>query len=225
MEPTFLFLPCQWPPRRTMEGSSHRGKWRDLDPKLRSCVARLAATLWTLPDCTPAVFGLATRWNLGANPGGVATGSGRTRLDRLGAVECRFHQHPRHPACRRSAEKRGSQPQEPADHALGLSRGGFGSKLHVLTDGKGNLLQAILTRGNRNECPVLGPLLGSACCLHKRRPARLAGDKGYSSDVIRDGLVRCGVQPVIPMRENEHVKDRNRWGEFNKSAYKKRNVV
>jgi transposase len=53
----------------------------------------------------------------------------------------------------------------------------------------------------------------------------LAGDKGYSSDVIRDGLVRCGVQPVIPMRENEHVKDRNRWGEFNKSAYKKRNVV
>jgi transposase len=140
-------------------------------------------------------------------------------------VECRLHEHPRHPACRWSAEKGGSQPHEPPDHALGLSRGGFGSKLHVLTDGKGNLLQAILTRGNRNECPVLGPLLGSACRLHRRRPNRLAGDKGYSSDAIREGLVRCGIQPVIPMRENEHVKDRDRWGVFDKKAYKKRNVV
>jgi transposase len=140
-------------------------------------------------------------------------------------VERRFHEHPRHPARCWSAEKRGSQPQEPPDHALGLSRGGFGSKLHILTDGKGNLLQAILTRGNRNECPILGPLLGLACRLHKRRPKRLVGDKGYSSDAIRDGLVRCGIQPVIPMRDNEHVKDRDRWGEFDKKGYKKRNVV
>lgn len=107
-----------------------------------------------------------------------------------------------------------------------MSRGGFGSKLHVLTDGHGHVLQVIVTRGNRNECPVLGPLLGSAVRnLGGRRPQRLAGDKGYSSDAIRDGLVRCGIEPVIPMRDNEHVNDRDRWGPFDQRAYKQRNVV
>ena len=108
---------------------------------------------------------------------------------------------------------------------MGLSRGGFGSKLHVLTDGRGHVLQVIVTRGNRNECPILGPLFGSAVARHRRRPKRLAGDKGYSSDAIRDGLVACGIKPVIPMRDNEHVDDRDRWGTFDKRAYRKRNVV
>ena len=106
-----------------------------------------------------------------------------------------------------------------------MSRGGFGSKLHVMTDGVGNVLQVIVTRGNRNECPLLGPLLGSAVRNHRRRPARLAADKGYSADAIRDGLVGCGIEPVIPMRDNEHVNDRDRWGVFDKAAYRRRNVV
>ncbi len=120
-------------------------------------------------------------------------------------------------------------PGEPQDHALGVSRGGFGSKLHLLTDGRGNVLQVILTRGNRNECPTLGSLLGSACRNLRRRPARLAGDKGYSSDRIRDGLVACGIKPVISMRDSDHAKDRDacerRWGKFDKRAYRRRNVV
>jgi transposase len=121
-------------------------------------------------------------------------------------------------------------PHEPQDHALGLSRRGFGSKLHVMTDGCGNILQVIITRGNRNECPVLGPLLASTIRnCGGRRPKRLAGDKGFSADRIRDGLVAGGIQPLIPMRDTEHVKDRadceKRWGVFDKVAYKARNVV
>ena len=95
----------------------------------------------------------------------------------------------------------------------------------MLTDGRGNVLQVIVTRGNRNECPVLGPLLGSAVANTGRRPGKLAGDKGYSSDKIRDGLVACGIEPVIPMRDTEHVGDRDRWGTFDKAAYRGRNVV
>jgi transposase len=96
----------------------------------------------------------------------------------------------------------------------------------VLTDGRGNVLQVVLTRGNRNECRVLGPLLGSAVANNGgRRPKKLAGDKGYSSDRIRDGLVACGIKPVIPMRDNEHPRDRDRWGRFDKKAYRRRNVV
>jgi transposase len=96
----------------------------------------------------------------------------------------------------------------------------------VLTGGRGNVLQVIATRGNRNACPVLGPLLGSAVRhLGGRRPARLAADKGYSADRVRDGLVGCGIEPVIPMRDNEHVGDRDRWGTFDTAAYRQRNVV
>ena len=39
---------------------------------------------------------------------------------------------------KRSSRQR--QPGEPADHALGRSRGGFGSKFHLVTDGKGTPL-------------------------------------------------------------------------------------
>jgi transposase len=96
----------------------------------------------------------------------------------------------------------------------------------VLTDGNGSVLQVVLTRGNRNECPVLGPLLAGALANNPgRRPEKLACDKGYSADRIRDGLVACGIGPVIPMRANEHVNDRDRWGPFDKEAYKRRNVV
>jgi transposase len=87
------------------------------------------------------------------------------------------------------------------------------------------VLQVILTRGNRNESPILGPLLGSTCRLNDRRPKRLVGDKGYTSDRTRDGLIAVGIQPVIPWRSHEHVNDRDRWGTFDHEAYKKRNVI
>jgi len=131
------------------------------------------------------------------------------------------------PATRRGLVKKGADTDEPADHGLGQSRGGFGSKLHVMTDGNGNVLQAVLTRGNRNECPVLGPLLASALRNSAgRRPRRLAADKGYSADRIRLGLRAAGIEPVIPMRHNEHVRDREeKFGPFDKRAYRGRNVV
>jgi transposase len=89
------------------------------------------------------------------------------------------------------------------------------------------VLQVIVTRGNRNECPVVGPLVGSTLLnTGGRWPKRIAGDKGYSSDKIRLWLKGRGVEAVIPMRDNEHVNDRKQWQPtFNKRAYKKRNVV
>jgi transposase len=84
----------------------------------------------------------------------------------------------------------------------------------------------VLTRGNRNECKAVGTLVGSAVMnLGGRWPKRLAGDKGYSSDKVRRWLAGRRVRAVIPMRENEHVKDRDAWPRFDKRAYRKRNVV
>jgi IS5 family transposase len=116
-------------------------------------------------------------------------------------------------------EKKGVDTDEPADHGLGLCRGGFGSKLHVMTDGNGHVLQIVLTRGNRNEVPVLGPLLAATVSRHRRRPGKLAADKGYSADRIRRNLLALGIKPVIPMRHNEHVRDRReQFGTFDKQA-------
>lgn len=96
----------------------------------------------------------------------------------------------------------------------------------MLTDGRGNVLQVLLTRGNRNECKAVGPLVGSAVMnLGGRWPKRLAGDKGYSSDKVRRWLASRRVRAVIPMRDTEHVNDRDAWPRFDKRAYRKRNVV
>ena len=95
-----------------------------------------------------------------------------------------------------------------------------------MTDGRGNVLQAVVTRGNRNEIPVLGPLLaGAVANAGGRRPERLACDKGYSADRVRERLPALGIGAVIPMRHNEHVGEKDRFGRFDKEAYRGRNVV
>jgi len=52
---------------------------------------------------------------------------------------------------------------QPADHALGRSRGGFGTKIHLVTDGRGLPLALHLTGGQRQECEVLEPVLDAIC--------------------------------------------------------------
>ncbi|PJF33852.1 MAG: IS5/IS1182 family transposase, partial [Phototrophicales bacterium] len=41
----------------------------------------------------------------------------------------------------------------PEDHALGRSRGGFTTKIHITVDGLGNPLQFLLTPGHANDSP------------------------------------------------------------------------
>jgi transposase len=116
---------------------------------------------------------------------------------------------------------------EPADHALGLSHGGIGTKLHLATEGRGLPLGFVLTAGNRNECPTFDALMSVAKRWRARCrwPRKLAADKGYSSDRLRLWLRKRRIAVVIPMRDNEHVSDRDCFGRFDKRAYRKRNVV
>ncbi len=51
----------------------------------------------------------------------------------------------------------------------------------------------------------------------------LGGDKGYRADWIDEFLLKLGITPVIPSKENE---DRDaRPVEFDRDAYKRRNIV
>ncbi|WP_433594672.1 transposase [Nocardia sp. CA-145437] len=48
---------------------------------------------------------------------------------------------------------------EPADHAIGRSRGGLTTKIHLATDGAGRGLAVLLTPGQTNDSPLLPQLL------------------------------------------------------------------
>ena len=107
--------------------------------------------------------------------------------------------------------------------ALGRSRGGYSTKLHLLTDGQGIPLGVIATPGQRNEGPEFENVM-NACLINTfrkaNRPEALAADKAYSSKAIRDYIAKREIEDVIPTRSNE-IRDSN----FDKVKYKKRNVV
>ncbi|WP_430381364.1 transposase [Streptomyces arenae] len=66
------------------------------------------------------------------------------------------------------------RPDEPDDHALGRSRGGLTTKIHLACDGRGRPLAVMLTAGQRHDGVCARPLLerirGS---LQRRSPSRV----------------------------------------------------
>jgi len=116
--------------------------------------------------------------------------------------------------------------EEPADHALGYSRGGFGTKFHLLTDSNGIPLHVELSAGQAHESRFAERVLDGVRIRRPRtgrprqRPRRLAGDKAYSSKRIRNWLRRRHIVPVIPTRADEVPNHR-----FDRVAYRRRNVV
>jgi transposase len=112
---------------------------------------------------------------------------------------------------------------------LGRSRGGFGSKIHILVDGYGTPLEAEVTAGQVHDSQRLEPVLKKVRVKQKRgrprsRPKRLAGDKGYSSGTIRSFLKDRGIEPIIPHKDNEKARH-DPEVEFDKETYKRRSVV
>jgi transposase len=117
-----------------------------------------------------------------------------------------------------------AQLQEPAKQALGRSRGGFGTKVHLLVTDSGSVLGIHVTPGQQHEATVFEPLLRRVL-LRRRRgepywPAKLAADKGYSYPHIRRWARRRHIEAVIPTR-----KDQPRQESFDKASYRKRNRI
>jgi transposase len=54
---------------------------------------------------------------------------------------------------------RSAQLEEPQKHALGFSRGGFGTKVHLLVTDRGIVLGIYVTPGQQHESTVFKPLL------------------------------------------------------------------
>jgi transposase len=117
-----------------------------------------------------------------------------------------------------------TQVQEPADHALGYSRGGYGTKVHLLCEEHGLPLGIYLTPGQRHESKAFEPLLEhDAVGLEESEPPwpeQMAGDKGYSYPEIREWLKEHDIEAVIPTR-----KDQAPLESFDSETYRERNWI
>jgi transposase len=130
----------------------------------------------------------------------------------------RAHQH--------AAGAIGGQEHE----ALGRSRGGFSTKVHLRAEGGGKPLAVVLSGGERHESRYLGALLAGGRVRRRAqgrprsRPRRLVGDRGYSYPTVRRMLARQHIRAVIPRRRDQRPYDR-RYAPFDRVAYRARNRV
>ena len=121
----------------------------------------------------------------------------------------------------------GAQEGEPT---LGRSRGGFGTKVHVLTSGCGQVLAFWITCGQRHETRAFIPLLNKVWLQDpetglKVKPQKLAGDKAYSVRYFRRILRQRGIEPVFPAKRKRSGKVRGRPIKFDRESYRRRSMV
>nr|WP_244404019.1 IS5 family transposase [Pelagibacterium halotolerans] len=117
------------------------------------------------------------------------------------------------PGTRASASRDG-QRRKRGDQALGRSRGGLTTKIHLAVDALGRPLRLILTPGQRGDAPIAPALLDGL------KPLRVLADKAYDSDAIRALIKDMGAEPVIPCNPT-----RKRPILYDFQAYKVRNTV
>ncbi|GAA4887200.1 hypothetical protein GCM10023237_00360 [Streptomyces coeruleoprunus] len=121
--------------------------------------------------------------------------------------------------------------------ALGRSRGGLTTKVHLAVDGRGLPVSIVLSTGNTADCTMLPAVLDAIRIPRigpgrpRTRPDRVVADKAYSSRKIRLLLRRRNIKATIPERRDQ-VANRVRQGAqggrppvFDAEAYRGRNVV
>jgi putative transposase len=97
---------------------------------------------------------------------------------------------------------------EPANHALGRSRGGLTTKIHALTDQRQAPVAIRLTAGQAGDNPQLVPLLDDYAQTPRAtgNPGsdfRLLGDKAYSHPSTRTELRSRRIKHTIPERKDQ----------------------
>ncbi|MFD6742376.1 IS5 family transposase [Streptomyces anthocyanicus] len=144
----------------------------------------------------------------------------------------RAHQHSA------GASKKGAEGRnEPADHALGRSRGGLSTKVHLVADGHARPLALAVTAGQAGDAPAFETVMARIRVPRggpgrpRTRPTMVLVDRAYSSRAIRTHLRRRQIRMVIPQPSDQigHRLRRGRRGGrppgFDADAYKLRNTV
>ena len=156
-----------------------------------------------------------------------------------------FDHRPRASARRWSAEKGDAQKEppggigepEPVDHALGRSRGGWTTKLHLACEQAQKPLSLVVTAGQRGDSPQFQVVLGRVRVARpgwgrpRTRPDRVLADKAYGSRANRAYLRRRDIRCTIPDKTDQ-IRNRKAKGNnggrppaFDPEIYKQRHAV
>lgn len=144
----------------------------------------------------------------------------------------RAHQHAA------GARNRGTvRSNELDDHALGRSRGGLSTKVHLAADGGARPRAFAVTAGQAGDAPACETVMSrirvprSGVGRPRTRPLVVLADRAYSSRAVRNHLRRRGIRAVIPQPSGQ-IGHRRRRGSrggrppgFDAEAYKQRNTV
>ena len=228
--------PSMWTKRQLINGIRWRTRvgspWRDVPPQYGS---------WQ------AIYSLFRRWQrAGAwvfilkmlQAFAEASGDIDWQVS-VDSTIMRAHQHAagarRDPAGQ--AEPPGEPGAEPADHALGRSRGGWGTKLHLACEQGLKPLAMLLTGGQAGDSPQFTAVLEAItvpsleCGRPRTRPNRVLADKAYSSAANRAYLRRRRIRATIPVPADQAGHRRNRGSAggqppaFDTTVYQDRNAV
>ena len=100
------------------------------------------------------------------------------------------------------------------DQALGRSRGGLSTKIHMAVDASGMPVRFILTGGEKADSPQAVPLLTGIKATH------VIADKGYDANGVLGFIRSQGATAVIPPKSNRKLQR-----EYDRELYKQRNVI
>ena len=229
--------PPKWSKRQLIDGI----RWR----------VRTGAPWRDVPECYGhwrTVYGLYRRWQRSGVWARILAGL-QGRADALGLITwdvsvdstiARAHQHAA--GARRDSHAQveppaGNDTAEPADHALGRSRGGLTTKLHLACEQGRKVLAFVVTAGQRGDSPqfttvlqrIRVPRLGVG--RPRCRPDRVLADKAYSSNANRGYLRRRGIRCVIPVKADQAANRRKKGSAggrppvFDPQAYRLRHSV
>jgi transposase len=84
--------------------------------------------------------------------------------------------------------------------AIGRSRGGLTTKIHVIVDALGNPVAVSLTPGQESDLSQAAPL------LEEVEPEAFLADKAYDADALIETLEERGILPVIPSKANRLIQ-------------------
>jgi transposase len=98
--------------------------------------------------------------------------------------------------------------------ALGRSRGGFSTKVHVVVDALGNPLRLHLTGGQVHDVTQAADLLADLNSEY------VIADRGYAAQALVDHITESGAVAVIPPHQRAKTKR-----EYDRWLYRERHLV
>src|SRR5690606_28650600 len=182
----------------------------------------------------PRGSGSGTR-STSASTGGLRTAHGRSCSPKCrskptppGRSTGSSRSTPRSPECISTARpSRGTQGDvsnhknprvEPLDHAIGRSRDGLTTKVHLVADGRGRPMGMVLTGGNTADTTMLAATLDDICVPRdglgqpRTRPDRGLAERGNPSKANRAWVGERWIAATIPQRDDQIAPSRKQEG-------------